>query len=249
MEVLMSKMIKRALLWTCAALGCVTISFATLIFWPEPLFAYSLQAGKIIVASDRPIPAVGGERVIHDCEGLLDRSPLKAERHEYRLHVTNARWRQQLVFLLHPDALGFVYPPYLGGNAFLTGADFNTGRFVHGGYFGTPPRTLAYLCAHELTHVVEAEHVGVGRFWVPEWAWEGLADYVGIEHRETFEQLRDALGDRPDDAAMRVKYGSYPRYRLLVTYFIEKKGWTADQLLATRLTTDAAIQIMNADGG
>jgi hypothetical protein len=249
MEVLMSKVIKRALFWACAALGCVALSLAALIFWPEPLFAYSLQAGKIIVASDRPIPAVGGERFLHDCEGLLDRSPLKAERHEYRLYVTNARWRQRLVFLLHPDALGFVNPPYLGGNAFLTGADFNTGRFVHGGYIGVPPRTLAYLCAHELTHVIEAEHVGLGRFWVPEWAWEGLADYVGIEHRETFEQLRDALGDRPDDVPMRVKYGSYPRYRLLVTYFIEKKGWTADQLLATRLTTDAAIHVMNSDGG
>jgi hypothetical protein len=250
MEALMSRMIKRALLWTCAALGCVTISLAALIFWPEPLFAYSLQAGKIIVASDRPIPAVGGERFLHDCEGLLDRSPLKAERHEYRLYVTNARWPQRLFFLPHPDAWGLVYPPYLGGNAFLSGADFNTGRVVHGGYIGAPPRTLAYLCAHELTHVIEAEHVGLRRrFLVPEWVWEGLADYVGIEHRETFEQLRDALGDRRVDTPMRVKYGSYPRYRLLVTYFIEKKGWTADQLLATRLTTDAAIQVMNADGG
>jgi len=47
---------------------------------------------------------------------------------------------------------------------------------------------------------------------------------------------------------MMQKYGFYPRYRLLVTYFIEKKGWTASQLLETRLTTDAAIQIMRADG-
>jgi hypothetical protein len=192
---------------------------------------------------------LGGARFLHDCERLLERSPLKAERHEYRLYVTNARWRQRLFFLPHPDAWGIAYPPYLGGNAFLTGADFNTGRVVHLGYIGTPPRTLAYLCAHELTHIIADEHLGVRRFLVPEWAWEGLADYVGIEHRETFERLRDALGDRPDDTAMRVKYGSYPRYRLLVTYFIEKKGWTADQLLATRLTTDAAIQLMNADGG
>jgi hypothetical protein len=93
---------------------------------------------------------------------------------------------------------------------FLTGADFNTGRFVHWGYIGTPPRTLAYLCAHELTHVIESEHVGIGRFLVSQWAWEGLADYVGIEHREIFEQLRDALGDRPVDTPMRVNYGSLP---------------------------------------
>lgn len=65
---------------------------------------------------------------------------------------------------------------------------------------------------------------------MPQWAWEGLANYVGIEHREAFERLRDARGDRPDDTPMRVKYSSYPRYRLLVTYFIEKKGWTGDQL-------------------
>src|ERR1700761_3484027 len=114
----MSRMIKPALLWTCAALGCVTISLAALMFWPDPLFAYSLQSEKIIVASDRPIPAVGGERVLHDCERLLERSPLKAEPHQYRLHVTNARWRQRLFFLPHTDALGMVWPPYLGGNAF-----------------------------------------------------------------------------------------------------------------------------------
>jgi hypothetical protein len=106
---------------------------------------YSLQAGKIIVASDCPIPALGSERFLHDCEKLLERSPLKAERYDYRLYITNARWRQRLFFLLHPDAWGIAYPPYLGGNAFLTGTDFNTGRVVHGGYI-TPPRTLAHCC-------------------------------------------------------------------------------------------------------
>ena len=75
----------------------------------------------------------------------------------------------------------------------------------------------------------------------------GFADYVGIENRESFEQLRDALGDRPVDIPMMVKYGSYPRYRLLVTFFIERKGWSVDQLLQTRLTVEEANQIMRAD--
>jgi hypothetical protein len=71
-----------------------------------------------------------------------------------------------------------------------------------------------------------------------------LPDYVGIENRETFQQLRDAIGDRPIDIAMRVKYGSYPRYRFLVTYFIEKKGWSFEQLLQIRLSEDEATEIM-----
>jgi hypothetical protein len=124
----------------------------------------------------------------------------------------------------------------------MSGADFDSGRVIHWGYIGTPPRTLANLCAHELTHVIAWEHIGFDRLHVPQWVWEGLPDYVAIENRETFEQLRDALGDRPVDTPMRVKYGFYPRYRLLVTYFIEKKAWSVDQLLQTRLTEDEATE-------
>jgi len=120
---------------------------------------------------------------------------------------------------------------------------------VHNGYIGAPPRTLAYVCAHELTHIIVGEHVGMSRFSVPEWVWEGFPDYVGIEHRQSFEQLRDALGERPVDIPMMQKYGSYPRYRLLVTYFLEKKGWRVDQLLQTRLTFDEAAAVMRADTG
>ena len=48
---------------------------------------------------------------------------------------------------------------------------------------------------------------------------------------------------------MMVRYGSYPRYRLLVTFFLEKQGWSVDQLLKTRLTEDEADAMMRADEG
>jgi hypothetical protein len=44
-----------------------------------------------------------------------------------------------------------------------------------------------------------------------------------------------------------MKFGFYPRYRLLVTFFIERKGWSVDQLLQTRLTEDEALDIMRAE--
>jgi hypothetical protein len=244
----MLKMMRRTLLWACAAAVFAAMSFGALLLWPDPLFAFSFSTGKITIASDRPIPAAGGERVLHDCETLLERSPIKAQGREHRLYVTNTVWRHRLFFLPVPSAWGLAYAYPYGGNAFLSGADFETGRVVHDGYVGTPPRTLAYLCAHELTHIIIGEHLGLTRFFVPQWVQEGLGDYAGIENRQSFEELRDALGDRPVDIPMMMRYGSYPRYRLLVTYFIEKKGWTASQLLETRLTVGEAIQIMNADG-
>lgn len=176
-EILMIRTIKRALLWAGAALAVAMLAFASLIAWPDPLFAFSLGAGKIVVASDRPIPATGGERLLRDCEKLPERSPLTAEGRQYHLYVTNEDWRHHLFFLLNPNASGLTYYYGLGGDAFLTGANFETGRLVKWGYANTPPRTLAYYCAHELTHIVTGAHVGmVGLLRLPERVREGIAD-------------------------------------------------------------------------
>jgi hypothetical protein len=163
--VIVRRVIARTLLWGIAAVVATALLFCTLIAWPDPLFAFTLGSGKIVVASDRPIPAMGGERFLHDCERLLERSPLKAGGHRYRVYVTNENWRQRLFFLADPKAWGLAYG--LAGTAFLSGADFETGRVVHWGYVGTPPRTLAYLCAHELTHLVTFEHLGLAFFGCP----------------------------------------------------------------------------------
>jgi hypothetical protein len=247
MEAIMLRVCKRTLLWAGVAVGTAALLFGAVLMWPDPLFAYSLGTEKIVVVSDRPITATGGERFLRDCERLLERSPLKATARQYRIYIANENWRHRLFFIPSPDAWGLTYSIF-GGPAVLSPLNFETGRVVHWGYVGTPPRTAAWLCGHELTHIIEAEHAGRFSFYrVPRWAWEGLADYVGIENRETFEQLRDAIGDRPVNIPMMIRYGSYPRYRLLVTYFLEKKGWTAEQLMQTRLTEVEANAIMRAD--
>jgi len=78
--------------------------------------------------------------------------------------------------------------------------------------------------------------------------FESFPDYVGIEKRQSFEELQRLVGDRPADIPMMVRYGGDPRYRLLVTYFIEKKGWSEDQLFQSRLTENGANALMRADG-
>src|SRR4026207_2116439 len=102
------------------------------------------------------------------------------------------------------------------------------------GYAHTSSRiSLSASLSAVLAHVFGGGHAGLPRFRLPQWVWEGLPDYVGIENRESFEALRDALGDRPVEIPMLTKHGSSPRYRLLVTFFLERKGWSADQLLQT----------------
>jgi hypothetical protein len=238
------RLLKRILLWSGVMLAALIALAATLIIWPDPLFAYSAGSGKIIVRSDQPIPAAGGEKFLRDCETLLTRSPLKAEGTHYHLYVTNTDWRHHLFFLPDAKAGGLAY----AGKAFLSGANFATGRHIKWTYVTTPPRTLAYFCAHEVTHLVTTEHLGLtAALNLPVWVLEGLADYVGIDRRQSFDQLNAALGDREVDVPMMMAYGAYPRFRLLVTYFLEKRGWPVDQLLHTKLSYDDATAIMRAD--
>jgi hypothetical protein len=244
----MMRLVKRLLWGTGLAAAIVVLPYLALIAWPAPLFAHAVSEGRLVVASDRPIPHAGGVKLLRDCERLLQRSQLMVDGRTYHIYVTGADWLHRLFFLRSPVAGGIEY--YLGfrATAFLSGADFEAGRLIKWDYVATPPRTLAYFCAHELTHVVVDEHVGVvGWFRRPAWVQEGLPDYVAIEDGRSYEQLRDVLGDRPVDLRMMQTYGTYPRYRLLVAYFIEKKGWSVEQLLRTRLSTEEATAIMRAD--
>jgi hypothetical protein len=127
----MRRAIMRTLLWAGAALTIPVLLFCALIAWPDPLFAFSLGSGRIVVASDRPIPSAGGEQFLQDCERLLERSPLKAKGRRYRVYVTNESWRQRLFFLWDPKAWGLAYG--LAGTAVVSGANFETGRVVHWG--------------------------------------------------------------------------------------------------------------------
>lgn len=240
----MLRLVVRVMAWTGAACAGAALLFAALILWPDPLFAYSASDGRITIKSDRPIAAAGSEQLLRECAALLARSPMKAEAKHYRIYVANESWRQRLFFAINGDAHGLAYP---GGSVFLSGADFEAGRLIHNGYVPPPPRTLTYYCAHEITHTVSREH-GFNEFQVPRWVFEGFPDYVAIEPRQSFEELRRTLGDRPADIPMMAKYGGYPRYRLLVTYFLEKKGWSVDQLFQTRLTEQEADALMRADG-
>jgi hypothetical protein len=240
------RLLKRILLLSGATLLALVALAMTLVVWPDPLFAYSAGSGKVIVHSDQPIPAAGGEKFLRDCEALLARSPLKAEGAHYHIYVTNTDWRHHLFFLPNPKAGGLAYS--IGGTAFLSGANFTTGQHVKYTYVTTPPRTLAYFCGHELTHLVVKEHLGLtASESQPSWVHEGFPDYVGIEKRQSFDELNAALGDRETDVPMMMAYGSYPRFRLLVTYFLEKKGWSVDELMHTKLSYHQAMALMRTD--
>ena len=234
--------------WLVSLAVLVTLSVAGLFAYPEPFFAFHVSFGRLSLYSDRPFDPERGRAILADVERRLQRSPIN-NRRVHRIFVTNSGWRRALAFWAAPGAAGVNYHP-LTSNVFIRRADVERDRVIGGSGREAPaPRTLAYYAAHEIAHSLTSERLGPMRLWnqsLSQWVREGYSDYVGLgvsgEVGDLFERYR-----RGDPALDFKKSGQYARFRLLAAYYLERRRWSVDQLLNTRLTEQKAEQEMVHD--
>jgi hypothetical protein len=206
--------------------------------YPEPLYAYSVSAGRLALYSDRPFAIEAGRAVLDDVERRLAAAPASiADPHSrYRIFVSNDEARRRLTFLWNYGAGGVNYYP-IAGSVFIRQADVDRDRLLRSdGSDVPPPRTLAYYGGHEIAHSLIGRRIGAVANWrLPVWIREGLADYIGFGGEVDIEALTAQLraGHRDLDPAAS---GLYARYRLLVAHMLDREGWTVDALLASGMT-------------
>jgi hypothetical protein len=214
--------------------------------YPEPFFANHTELGRLSLYSDRPFDAAKGRAILADVDARLATSPID-DRGPHAIFVANAPWREVLFFNTALGAAGVNHSP-LSRNVFLRRADIDRDTlFGRSGRPAAAPRTLAYYGAHELTHSLTAERLGPGRLWnagLPQWVREGYADYVGLGGRVDIDDLYRHY--RAGDPALDWRRsGLYARFRLLTAVMLERRHWSIDQLLASKLTQAQAEALMN----
>ena len=216
----------------------VTAMVAGVLAYPEPLYAYHVDEGRLRLYSDRPFDEAHGRAVLLEVERRLARAPetLRDPDSVYRVFVTNAEWRKRLVFLWSYGAGGVNYYP-IAGSVFLRQGDVDADRlFRSDGAPVEPPRTLSYFAGHEIGHSLIGKRIGaIGNWQLPAWIREGLADYVAFGRYVDIAALTRALraGERDLDPT---RSGLYARYRLLVAFFLVHERWSADRLLASDMS-------------
>jgi len=122
------------------------------------------------------------------------------------------------------------------GNAFIRPANLQNGRVIgRSGAEKGGDRTLAYFIAHELMHAMTMDRLGRWRLArLPRFQEEGYADYVAFARSVDLARGRtDLVANTADMDPYRS--GHYDRYRLLVAYLLQRRGLSADELLARTL--------------
>src|SRR5688572_23843131 len=148
--------------------------FATLLR-PQMFFSWARDGAAIHVRSDAPI-SESAAGVIALAESRIRRSPLFEPTRAYPVYVCNARWRWNYFSGFNGRSRGFQTP--LGRASFIRSARWDTGRLA-GPDGQDGPRSLDVYIAHEVTHMMVADRIGLmaGRR-LPVWLREGYAEYV-----------------------------------------------------------------------
>jgi hypothetical protein len=244
------RLLRRVVLCSLGAAALLAAMVVGVLAYPDPLYAYHVEQGRLVLYSDHAFDEQRGRALLADVERRLDRAPaaLRDDVSTYRIFVTNDHWRRRLVFLWNARAAGVNYYP-IAGNVFIGRADIDADRVFHrNGAEAAPPRTLAYYASHEIGHSLIGKHIGARANWrLPAWIREGMADYVGFGGEVDVEALRRAwlAGDPALDPK---RSGQYALYRMLVAHLVAEEGWSVDRLLASDMKLVDAERMFEAAG-
>ncbi|HVU51680.1 MAG TPA: hypothetical protein VHL80_13385 [Polyangia bacterium] len=237
------RVLRRALV----GLAALAAGYLALVIHPQPLFAYTLQRGNIVLHARAPLPPEAAP-MLDDALARVSRSPLydAARTHDVFLCDTPRLYG----FFAMGRRSGGITQTWAAGNVFIRPANVRRGRVLDSaGREKGGERTLAYFVAHEVTHAMAGDRFGRFSAWrLAPFQNEGYADYVAYARPVDLARGRADLqaGTIEMDPA---RSGLYDRYRLLVGYLLQRRGLSVDDLFARKLDRAEIERELAADDG
>jgi len=227
--------------------GFVLMTLSVVLVRPL-VFPYAYAAAGFTLRTDTSVNRLAAEAWLEEVARAVAKSPLGPIDGPVTIYSARKNWVQAIYFASVRRAGALYYPTVTPRSVYLKGVDPKGDSLITEAGPLAPPRTLTFYALHEIAHMRTLQTVGLRSYIsMPQWAREGVADYValgpflGAETTAFLALDRVAMSDRET-------HGSYPQARALVTHFLHAKGWTFDQLFATSLTRAEARARIGEEG-
>src|ERR1043166_1803229 len=219
---------KRAFKISSFGVTILAINYLLLLYFPQPLFAYSTDYGTFQVHSRQPI---GSElaAVLDSAEARLKRSPLYDKSVKRHVYLTDGFGMYAL--LSHKAYKSFPNSVPLIDNIFVDKSDVPADRvFVNRAKNNS--RSLSGVIAHEVTHLFIRRRYGtLAASIMPVWKNEGYCEYIAGDSTISIEEGIRLWRENPaDDTGYR-----YIKYHLMVKHMLEHENMSVDDLFTRSL--------------
>ena len=213
---------------TSISAALIVVAYLLLLFFPQPLFAYSAKYGNFNIHSREPVgPEI--ETVLNEAEVRLRRSPIYDESVGRHLYLTNDYG--MYAFLSHKAYASFANSVPFIENVFINRTDVAADRVYMNRAFSNS-RSLSGVIAHEITHLFIQRRLGTLKsISTPIWKKEGYCEYIAGDSTITLEEgIRRWRENPSNDAGYR-----FIKYHLMVKYLLETENLSVDDLFRRSL--------------
>jgi hypothetical protein len=238
------KKIKRVLYWTLITILVFVASLATLILYPQPLFANKLEYRQFRVYSN--------DRIGNEIQPVLDMAVSLVKNSE----LYDSTYKVDIFFAYNSffnklDTKVFGEGPTarsIDNNLVIkVNVDINK-RLAYATFHKACQQDVAYVIAHEMIHCFQTHKYGIGKFNPfrhPEmWKLEGYPEYIAMQkYSDSADSLKKDIAKfielkrEQTDIWIALEKGGceapeyYYKGRLLTEYLINIKHLTYDQVL------------------
>lgn len=221
------------MVWFERLTSVVLLGMISLHAYPYAVFPHSITYQNISLHSDRPLP-VESTDVIRKAAALVQASEITSPERKEHVFVSSERWK---AWLFLPSRKSFASSIPLTDFAFVADADIRL-NISRSGESDAGPRTLSSVIAHEITHGLIRERIGlVNEIRMPKWIKEGYCDYISRESSFPEDEGRRLLLAGKDNPS---KSFEYFVYRQMVRHLIEDRGMRFQDLTAISQDGDSA---------
>ena len=218
----------RAYTVTSATVSVLAIAYLLLLYFPQPLFAYSTQHEKFQIYSRQPIqPELAS--LLDTAEARLRRSAIYEADGPRRIYLTDGFGVYAL--LSHKAYKSFANSVPYFENVIVNKSDVASDR-VFLNRERNNSRSLSGVIAHEVIHLfIQRRYGATTTMLMPTWKKEGYCEYIAGDSTITLEEGIRLWRENPsDDTGYR-----FIRYHLMVKHLLENEKMSADDIFTTSL--------------
>jgi hypothetical protein len=201
----------------------LAFAYLVLLYFPQPLFAYSGQYGNLNIHAREPLPPEM-EKVVASAQERLQRVPFYTTDKTRQIYLTGGF--KMYTLLSHKAYRSFANSVPFINNIMINKTDVPADRVIMNREKNNS-RSLSGVIAHEVTHLFIRERYGsIAAAMMPTWKNEGYCEYIAGDTTIPFEEGLRLWRENPnDDTGYR-----YIKYQAMIKYLLETEKISIDDL-------------------